>query len=40
MLYLLPVLLFTVSFGDEDCNQIKYSSSGKIIAFPIGNVYR
>ena len=27
MLYLLPVLLFTISFGDNECNSIVYGYS-------------
>ena len=40
MLYLLPLLLFAVSFGNEDCNSIVYSVDGKTFGLPTGNVYR
>ena len=39
MLYLLPVLLFAVSFGDENCNSITYTDdNGKVVAVPTGNI--
>ena len=39
MLYLLPVLLFVVSFGDESCNSITYTDPhGKVVAFSTGNI--
>ena len=41
MLYLLPVLLFVVSFGDEYCNSIIYTdiTHGNVIDIPTGNIY-
>ena len=38
MLYLLPISLFAISFGD-DCNSITYTdSTGKPISTPTGNI--
>ena len=38
MLHLLPVLLFAVSFGNDDCNynSIVYSFGGVTHGFPTG----
>ena len=37
MSYLLPMILFGVSFGDFDCNSIVYTDgSGTIIGVPTG----
>ena len=37
MLYLLPIILFGVSFGDFECNSIVYTDgSGTIIGVPTG----
>ena len=39
MLYLLPILLFAVSFGDENCNSITYTDgTGILISTPTGNI--
>ena len=41
MLYLLPILLFVVSFGDENCNSITFTdSTGRLWGTPTGNIYR
>ena len=37
--YLLPTLLFAVSFGDNECNSIVYTDpSGTIVGVPTGNI--
>ena len=39
MLYLLPILLFAVSFGDENCNSITYTDIvGLAYGIPTGNI--
>ena len=36
MLYLLPTLLFAVSFADIDCGSIVYIKDGIMVGYPIG----